>query len=131
MRKPPGSRILMLGLASCLLLASALTTEPSCRLASVSRRPVDLGIDPQLGILNIDHVIFIVQENRSFDSYFGTFPGADGIPQGVCLPIRRCNGVITRITTRTSSIAGGRTTSGRRGSPSTRGRWTARSRRFE
>ncbi len=26
------------------------------------------------------HVIVIQQENRSFDSYFGTFPGADGIP---------------------------------------------------
>lgn len=31
------------------------------------------------GIHNIRHVVFIVQENRSFDSYFGTFPGADGI----------------------------------------------------
>ena len=28
----------------------------------------------------IRHVIIIMQENRSFDSYFGTFPGADGIP---------------------------------------------------
>ena len=27
-----------------------------------------------------------MQENRSFDSYFGTFPGADGIPPGVCVP---------------------------------------------
>jgi phospholipase C len=25
----------------------------------------------------------IMQENRSFDSYFGTYPGADGIPPGV------------------------------------------------
>ena len=30
--------------------------------------------------MNLDHLIFIVQENRSFDHYFGTFPGADGIP---------------------------------------------------
>ena len=28
----------------------------------------------------IKHVIVIMQENRSFDQYFGTFPGADGIP---------------------------------------------------
>jgi phospholipase C len=28
----------------------------------------------------IKHVIIIFQENRSFDSYFGTYPGADGIP---------------------------------------------------
>ncbi len=34
----------------------------------------------------IDHVIIIMQENRSFDSYFGTFPGARGIPAGVCVP---------------------------------------------
>ncbi len=43
------------------------------------------------GIHRIRHVIVIMQENRSFDSYFGTYPGADGIPQSsghftVCLP---------------------------------------------
>ncbi|MEP6476137.1 MAG: alkaline phosphatase family protein [Actinomycetota bacterium] len=31
------------------------------------------------GLETIDHLVFIVQENRSFDHYFGTFPGADGI----------------------------------------------------
>ncbi|MGE5460566.1 MAG: alkaline phosphatase family protein [Solirubrobacterales bacterium] len=29
---------------------------------------------------HLEHLIFIVQENRSFDHYFGTYPGADGIP---------------------------------------------------
>ncbi len=29
----------------------------------------------------------IMQENRSFDSYFGTFPGANGIPAGTCVPL--------------------------------------------
>jgi phospholipase C len=43
------------------------------------------------GIHKIRHVIIIMQENRSFDSYFGTFPGADGIPMRggvpqVCVP---------------------------------------------
>jgi phospholipase C len=33
-----------------------------------------------LGIHLIRHVVIIMQENRSFDSYFGTYPGADGIP---------------------------------------------------
>jgi phospholipase C len=37
------------------------------------------------GIHKIRHVIVIMQENRSFDSYFGTYPGADGIPAAVCL----------------------------------------------
>jgi phospholipase C len=31
-------------------------------------------------IHKIKHIIVIMQENRSFDSYFGTYPGADGIP---------------------------------------------------
>jgi phospholipase C len=43
------------------------------------------------GIHKIKHVIIIMQENRSFDSYFGTYPGADGIPMrngmpSVCVP---------------------------------------------
>ncbi len=43
-------------------------------------------IAPLSGIHKIRHVVIIMQENRSFDSYFGTFPGADGIPPGVCVP---------------------------------------------
>jgi phospholipase C len=43
------------------------------------------------GIHKIRHVVIIMQENRSFDSYFGTYPGADGIPMqhgvpAVCVP---------------------------------------------
>jgi phospholipase C len=43
------------------------------------------------GIHKIKHVVIIMQENRSFDHYFGTFPGADGIPMKdgvptVCVP---------------------------------------------
>lgn len=46
---------------------------------------------PDAGIHKIRHVVVIMQENRSFDSYFGTFPGADGIPMmrgvpAVCVP---------------------------------------------
>ncbi len=50
------------------------------------------------GIHKIKHVVIIMQENRSFDDYFGTFPGADGIPMrrgrpSVCVPaptLRNC-----------------------------------------
>ena len=38
------------------------------------------------GIHKIKHIIVIMQENRSFDSYFGTFPRADGIPAHTCIP---------------------------------------------
>ncbi len=47
--------------------------------------------DHDRGIHKIKHVIVIMQENRSFDTYFGTFPRADGIPMKdgvptVCVP---------------------------------------------
>ena len=32
-----------------------------------------------VSIHKIKHIIMIMQENRSFDTYFGTYPGADGI----------------------------------------------------
>lgn len=35
----------------------------------------------------IEHVIVLMQENHSFDNYFGTYPGADGIPADVCMPV--------------------------------------------
>jgi phospholipase C len=49
------------------------------------------GLNEATGIHKIQHVVVIMQENRSFDSYFGTFPGADGIPMKngvptVCVP---------------------------------------------
>jgi phospholipase C len=31
----------------------------------------------------IKHIVYIVKENRSFDSYFGQFPGADGATKGM------------------------------------------------
>ncbi len=35
----------------------------------------------------IKHFLFLMQENHSFDNYFGTYPGANGIPAGVCMPV--------------------------------------------
>ncbi|HET9105340.1 MAG TPA: alkaline phosphatase family protein [Solirubrobacteraceae bacterium] len=45
----------------------------------------------EAGIHKIRHVVVIMQENRSFDNYFGTYPGAQGIPMRhgvptVCVP---------------------------------------------
>jgi phospholipase C len=45
--------------------------------AACSRR---VGAEVTGDIHQIRHVVVIMQENRSFDEYFGTFPGADGIP---------------------------------------------------
>jgi phospholipase C len=38
------------------------------------------GHDAGAASQKIQHVVVIMQENRSFDHYFGTFPGAEGIP---------------------------------------------------
>ena len=48
---------------------------------------------PHNGIDKVKHVIFIVKENRTFDHYFGTFPGADGattgkLSTGTVIPLR-------------------------------------------
>lgn len=32
----------------------------------------------------IEHFVFLMQGDRSFDNFFGTFPGADGIPAATC-----------------------------------------------
>lgn len=32
----------------------------------------------------IKHFVYMLQGDRSFDNYFGTYPGAEGIPPGVC-----------------------------------------------
>jgi phospholipase C len=57
----------MVGMA---MIAALLLTGGSARAAGVSLA----------GIHKIKHVVIIMQENRSFDNYFGTYPGADGIP---------------------------------------------------
>ncbi|MGN6377356.1 MAG: alkaline phosphatase family protein [Gaiellales bacterium] len=59
--------------------------------AGACGQAVDTPRNIEAGIHKIRHVIIIAQENRSFDSYFGTFPGADGIPMHngvptVCVP---------------------------------------------
>ena len=52
--------------------------------------------EPSEGIHKIKHIVIIMQENRSFDSYFGTFPGADGFPMkngipALCVPDPQAN----------------------------------------
>jgi phospholipase C len=37
----------------------------------------------------IRHFITLMQENHTFDNYFGTYPGVDGIPKNVCVPLGR------------------------------------------
>ena len=71
------------------LLAGACTTGSSAHHAGTSgpaTAPSGLVAGAPAGADKIQHIVVIMQENRSFDSYFGTYPGADGIPAGVCVP---------------------------------------------
>jgi phospholipase C len=34
----------------------------------------------------IQHFVTILQENHTYDNYFGTYPRGDGLPAGVCVP---------------------------------------------
>ena len=62
---------------AALSLAFAACAAPAARERADHPTPVRAAA----GIDTIEHVIVVVQENRSFDSYFGTYPGAEGIPR--------------------------------------------------
>jgi phospholipase C len=83
----PRVRPVLSVLLVCVAIAAACTADSGTPSATgASPAPASSGATPTAspeklkGFDNIQHVIFIVQENRSFDHYFGTFPGADGLP---------------------------------------------------
>src|SRR5262245_7823525 len=72
------------GAVAALVASMAFTAAVQAQQTPSGRSAV-LAAAPS-GIHKIKHVIVILQENRTFDSYFGAYPGADGIPAGVCVP---------------------------------------------
>ncbi len=84
-------------LIMCLAVVALGVAAAPARAGS-SYGPLWTSVDPGLhrrevtdakhkGITKLQHLIFIIQENRSFDHYFGTYPGADGLPSPLpCLP---------------------------------------------
>src|SRR5712692_11773241 len=72
----------------CGLLAACTSAVQVTGAATKSTTPSTADLT---GIHKIQHVIIVMQENRSFDDYFGTYPGAAGIPMNngvpaVCVP---------------------------------------------
>lgn len=69
----------------------------SAAIAAPPNSPIPSSAQAESGIHRIRHVVIIMQENRSFDSYFGTYPGADGLPRDahgtftVCVPDPRAH----------------------------------------
>ena len=73
-------------IATVLCLGAVVAGAPFVHGASshVAPRPRRVSLE---GIHKIKHVVIVMQENRSFDSYFGTYPGADGIPTDRGVPL--------------------------------------------
>jgi phospholipase C len=81
-------------------LAATSTSVPTAAATAPSSPTPGLtpAANAPVGIHKIKHIIVIMQENRSFDHYFGTYPGADGIPMQngvptICVPdpkIKEC-----------------------------------------
>ena len=96
----PASLLAVTLLAACTSSAGSSSSAPSSPSSSgpssaggverVSGGPSGTYL-VSAGLHKIKHVIIVMQENRSFDSYFGTYPGADGIPMSngtptACVP---------------------------------------------
>jgi phospholipase C len=64
-RRLVGTVAAMLALFTTVTPATAASTQPSTTTP-------------------IKHFTFMMQGDRTFDNYFGSFPGADGIPEGTC-----------------------------------------------
>jgi phospholipase C len=84
------SRSAALAAAACLIAGLLPACSPFGSQASPGATPSG-STATSSGIHKIKHVIIVMQENRSFDTYFGTYPGADGIPMSngvptVCVP---------------------------------------------
>jgi phospholipase C len=85
------TRILVLASLVSLALSARVNGQPQRHAvgpaggAQANAKDVPAPGAPE-GIEKIEHVVWIIQENRTFDNYFGTFPGADGIPPSTCLP---------------------------------------------
>jgi phospholipase C len=69
-------------LFQALCLCSLVLISPAAALVSAD----EADGEPQPNT-PIEHFIYLMQENHSFDNYFGTYPGADGIPPNTCMPV--------------------------------------------
>jgi phospholipase C len=65
------------GATACILLTAALAAAPLFVRADPPQRNLDQKLREK-----IEHIIVIYQENWSFDSLYGQYPGADGLANG-------------------------------------------------
>jgi len=73
---------------------SAVAVCLSLTILSASARAAAPSATPE-SKTPIKHFLVVMQENHTFDNYFGMYPGADGIPQNVCMPVNPFNAANT------------------------------------
>lgn len=73
-----GNNFLIIGAFVLIVLTVPIGQSVSLKAQEVDKPPTSTPIK---------HFIFLMQENHSFDNYFGTYPGANGIPPGTCIPV--------------------------------------------
>lgn len=67
--------------ASAAVLAALLSAAPAAAATAAPARSRAVTTATP-----VRHFLFLMQGGRTFDNYFGTYPGADGIPAGTCQP---------------------------------------------
>jgi phospholipase C len=71
------SKILAWGVAAFLVF---------CQIAPVKAASPAQGPSPKTKT-PIQHLVFLMQENHTYDNYFGTYPGGDGLPPNTKMPV--------------------------------------------
>ena len=88
--KPAG--LLRSSLVAFLLLLSGCATGSSTPSSSTPVSGTTGAVSTQMPTGPIKHIVFFIKENRTFDNYFGTYPGANGATtavdsQGMTVPL--------------------------------------------
>ena len=96
---PAGKAGTTTGTVSNPVYGSSTSVQASAPAVSIQSAMGASGSGPFEGIHKIRHIIVIMQENRAFDNYFGTYPGAEGIPMkdgipSVCIPYPSSGGCV-------------------------------------
>jgi phospholipase C len=74
----------ILASARTLTVAGAVVAFVALGAPAAGADAAGAAVPPAKTTTPIEHFIFLMQGDRTFDNYFGTYPGADGIPAGTC-----------------------------------------------
>lgn len=74
-------------------LLSGLAAGTAAAVPGSIARALEIAPDVRSGtIMDVEHVVILMQENRSFDHYFGTYPGANGFSDRFPIPLAPVDG---------------------------------------